>query len=145
MRPRTDKRAVTVLRNEIPQFEPYLLDLREVYGEDLTTEVVFNEFADYVQTLIDDDEDVELIERCFGALETVLTADWDEGWPLVGYSFLDALHPATLESAIEYLGPATGVLLRRLATLCWDCRDAPLSPDDLAEIGPSAALGYLGS
>src|SRR5579872_3498141 len=110
MRPDIDMLAVQVLRGEIPQFEPYYLDLREIYGEDLTPEVVFNEFSDYVSKLIDEDEDSEMVERCFAAVEKVMRTDGVDVLPVVGYAFLDGLGSWGLDAAYEYIGPATALL-----------------------------------
>jgi hypothetical protein len=143
MRPQTEESAVLVVCQEIPQFVDVFHDLREIYGEDLTPEVVFNEFADFVQTLIDDDEEVELIERCFALVEKLLRTDREDVWPLVGYSFLDTFRPDALYAASQYIGPATETLMRRLATRWWDYRDEPLSAQDLADIDDLVARGYL--
>lgn len=145
MRPRVDMLAVDVLRAEIPQFEPYYLDLREIYGEDLTPQVVFNEFAEFVETLVDDDDDIELIERCLAALETVVTTEGVDALETVGYSFLDTLRPDVLEVALEFFGPATEGLLRRLGAELCELSGEVLSPEDIADIDDLVARGYLTS
>jgi len=143
MRPDVDMLAADVLRREIPQFEPYYLDLREIYGEDLTPEVVFNEFADFVRNLIDEDEELELIERCFAAIEKVIRTEGVDVLPVVGYAFLDGLGSYWLDTSYEYLGPATDLLRQRMSTRWWDRMEEPISAGDLADIDEMVAQGYL--
>ncbi len=51
MRPPVDDRAVRILRENVPEFEDHYLDLLDIYDEDLTPQVVFNELADFVTEL----------------------------------------------------------------------------------------------
>ena len=52
MRPEEDDRAARILRENVPEFEHNYLDLCELYGEDLTPQVVFNELAEFVTELV---------------------------------------------------------------------------------------------
>ncbi len=49
MRPPADERAVRILRENVPEFENHYLDLKDIYDEDLTPQVVFNDLAEFVR------------------------------------------------------------------------------------------------
>ena len=46
MRPPVDDRGIQILREVVPEFENNYLDLTDIYDEDLTSQVIFNELAD---------------------------------------------------------------------------------------------------
>jgi hypothetical protein len=114
MRPPEDDRAIRILRGNLPEFENYYLDLLDIYDEDLTAQVVFNELADYVTELIRKDEREDLIERCLAALELVAVEPGADGTGLVAFCFLDQLPRWTLEQIRDWLHPVTATVLELL-------------------------------
>jgi len=111
MRPLVDDRAVTILRTTIPEFEDHYLDLLDIYDEDLTPQVVFNELADLVTELLHERDREETLERCFNAVECVAVTPGIDATELVAFCFLDQLPPFALLRAREYAGPRTDALL----------------------------------
>ncbi len=126
MRPLLDDRAVTILRTAIPEFENHYLDLLDIYDEDLTPQVVFNELADLVTELIQERTRPELLERCFNAVEAVAVTPGDYATELVELCFLDQLPPFAFNEAKFLCGPRTSILMEQLES------DAP-SFDDGSE------------
>jgi hypothetical protein len=114
MRPPEDDRAIRILRGNLPEFENYYLDLLDIYDEDLTAQVVFNELADYVTELIRKDEREDLIERCLAALELVAVEPGADGTGLVAFCFLDQLPRWALEQIRDWLHPVTATVLELL-------------------------------
>jgi len=114
MRPPVDESAARVLRDSVPEFESHYLDLIDIYDEDLTPQVVFNELADFVTEQLHRGESDEVIERCSAALERVAIEHGVEGTELVAFCFLDQLPPFTLERIRCYLQPVTETILDRL-------------------------------
>jgi hypothetical protein len=127
MRPLGDDRPIEMLREALPEFEPFYLDLLDIYDEDLTVQVVFNELADYVTGILaGHDEPDDVLERCFSVLETITAAGGTDAVEAVGFSFLDALDEATVAQVRHYLGRATSEMLDRLEAdeLSFDDEDA---------------------
>lgn len=143
MRPNVDDRAVRILRAALPEFEDCYLDLVEIYDEDLTPHVVFSELAEFVGNLLDEDDDEELLERCFTAVEAVATTPGLDSVEVVGYGFLDGLRPDSLEMANAYLGPATERILAGLDSGELEMQGEDLSGDDVADVAELEARGYL--
>jgi len=114
MRLPADQRAVRILRENVPEFENHYLDLVDIYDEDLTAQVVFNEFADFVTELIQLGDRDDTIERCLAALELVAAEPGVDGTELVAFCFLDQLPPFALERIRRHLAPVTEVILDRL-------------------------------
>ena len=71
MRPQIDDRAVAILLEAVPEFESHYSDLLDIYEEDLTPQVVFNELADLVSELLVQGDSEETLDRCSSALELV--------------------------------------------------------------------------
>jgi len=111
MRPPVDDRAVRILRENVPEFENHYLDLLDIYDEDLTPQVVFNELADFVTELLQHGDREDILERCFAALELVAIEPGADGTGLVAFCFLDQLPPFALEMARSYLAPVTETTL----------------------------------
>ena len=111
MRPPEDDRATRILREKVPEFEDHYLDLLDIYDEDLTPQVVFNELADFVTGLLQDGEREDTLERCFAAVEIVAIEPGADGTGLVAFCFLDQLPPFALEMARTYLEPVTETIL----------------------------------
>lgn len=114
MRPLLDERAVTILRTHVPEFEDHYLDLLDIYDEDLTPQVVFNELADLVTELFHEGGRDDTLERCFTAVEAVAVAPGLDGTEIVAFCFLDQLPPFAIDRARAYVGPVTEALLERL-------------------------------
>ncbi|MFZ2056890.1 MAG: hypothetical protein WAV54_05740 [Acidimicrobiales bacterium] len=111
MRPPGDDRAVRILRENVPEFESHYLDLADIYDEDLTPQVVFNELADFVTELLQLGDREETLERCFAALELVAVEPGADGTGLVAFCFLDQLPPFALERIRSYLDPVSETIL----------------------------------
>ena len=86
----------------------------DIYDEDLTPQVVFNELAEYVTELVQLGDREETLERCFAALELVAVEPGGEGTGLVAFCFLDQLPPFAIERIRGYLEPVTETILERL-------------------------------
>lgn len=114
MRPPLDDRAVHILRDNVPEFEEIYLDLLEIFDEDLTAQVVFNELADFVTELLKLRDREEVLERCFAALELVAREPGADGTGLVAFCFLDQLPHFALEESRSYLGPVSETILELL-------------------------------
>ena len=111
MRPPVDERAIRILRENVPEFDDNFLDLLDIYDEDLTPQVVFNELADFVTELLQNGDHEDTLERCFAALELVAVEPGADGTGLVAFCFLDQLPPFALERARSYLEPVTETIL----------------------------------
>jgi len=111
MRPPEDDRAARILRAKVPEFENNYLDLLDLYGEDLTAQVVFNELADFVTELARQGDREDILERCFAALELVAVEPGADGTGLVAFCFLDQLPTFALEQIRDYLHPLTETIL----------------------------------
>lgn len=127
MRPLVDDRAVTILRSALPEFEPHFLDLVDLYDEDLTAQVVFNELADLVTELLRERTRPVLVARCFHAIEAVIVTPGDEPRQLVEVCFLDQLPPFALAEAKQVCGPRTALAIERL-----EAGDDPFDPGEAA-------------
>jgi hypothetical protein len=114
MRPPIDDRAILILRARLPEFESHYIELLDIYEEDLTPQVVFNELAEVVSGLLRQAESEELLEACVAALELVAAEPDAEGTELVAFCFLDQLPAFALEALRSYLGPVTGTILELL-------------------------------
>lgn len=114
MRPPEDGRAIAILLERVPEFESAYLDLLDIYDEDLTAQVVFNELAEFVTALFEDAEDEEVLEGCFEALERVASQPGGEGTTLVAFCFFDHLSSTALETARSYLHPVSETILELL-------------------------------
>jgi len=102
---------VRILREKVPEFESHYLDLADIYDEDLTPQVVFNELADFVTELLQLGDREETLERCFAALELVAVEPGADGTGLVAFCFLDQLAPLALERIRSYLDPVSETIL----------------------------------
>jgi hypothetical protein len=102
---------VRILRENVPEFEHHYLDLLDIYDEDLTPQVVFNELADFVAELVQLGDHEETLERCFAALEQVAVEPGADGTGLVAFCFLDQLPPFVLEQVRSYFLPITETIL----------------------------------
>ncbi|MGD0984076.1 MAG: hypothetical protein ABSA65_09715 [Acidimicrobiales bacterium] len=111
MRPPVDDRAIRILRENVPEFEDHYLDLLDIYDEDLTPQVVFNELADFVTELVQHGDHEDTLERCFAAVELVAVEPGADGTGLVAFCFLDQLAPFALERTRSYLEPITETIL----------------------------------
>ena len=111
MRPPEDDRAASILRDNVPEFENHYGDLLDLYGEDLTAQVVFNELADFVTELARNGDREDILERCFTALELVAVEPGADGTGLVAFCFLDQLPSFVLEQIRDYLHPVTETIL----------------------------------
>lgn len=143
MRPRVDDTAIKVLLETLPEFEGNYLDLVEIYDEDLTPQVVFNELAEMVSNLLEDEEDEDLLERCFQAVEAVAGTPGVDAVEVVSYSFLEALRPDVRELADSWFGPTTVLLLEDLAAGGAELCDEPLSEADVADMEDLERRGAL--
>jgi len=114
MRPPVDDRAVRILRDNVPEFEDIYLDLVDIFDEDLTPQVVFNELADFVTELLKHGDREDVLERCFAALELVAVEPGADGTGLVAFCFLDQLPHFALEQSRSYLRPITETILELL-------------------------------
>jgi len=111
MRPPADDRAIPILRQNVPEFENHFRDLVDIYDEDLTPQVVFNELADFVTDLLQRGDHEEVLERCFSALESVAVEPGADGTGLVAFCFLDQLPAFVLDSIRCYLHPVSETIL----------------------------------
>jgi hypothetical protein len=111
VRPPIDDRAIRILRENVPEFENHYLDLLDIYDEDLTPQVVFNELADFVTELLRHGDREDTLERCCTALELVAVAPGADGTGLVAFCFLDQLPHFALERIRSYLEPVTETIL----------------------------------
>ena len=107
MRPPVDDRAVQILRENVPEFENHYLDLVDIYDEDLTPQVVFNELADFVTAMIHLDDRDETIERCCAALELIAVEPGIDRTELIAFCFLDQLPPFAFQRVRGLLEPVT--------------------------------------
>ena len=114
MRPLLDDRAVKIVREAVPEFDGSFLDLLDAYDDDLTPQVVFNEFAGFVGELMRERTRPDLLRRCFNALEGVTVTPGVDTIELVAFCFLDHLPSFAFEEARELCGPQTAILLQRL-------------------------------
>jgi len=132
MRPPGDDRAVRILREKVPEFESHYLDLADIYDEDLTPQVVFNELADLVTELLQLGDREETLERCFAALELVAVEPGADGTGLVAFCFLDQLAPLALERIRSYLDPVSETILELVEQdlLCEDDGETALLVSD---------------
>jgi hypothetical protein len=143
MRPHVDDTTVRVLLKALPEFESNYLDLVEIYDEDLSPHTVFTEFAEFVSRLLDADEDEDLLERCFEALESVATTPGVDVTEAVAYGFLDGLRPDLRELAESWMGPVTAVIADRLDQGLLDLEDEPLTTEDIAHMRELEAAGAV--
>jgi len=125
MRPQIDDRAVAIVREAVPEFESHYHDLLDIYDEDLTPQVVFNELAELVSALLLQDDSEETLDRCVGALELVAAEPGADGTELIGFCFLDQLPSFALQAIRGYLGPLAETILELL--------DDDLLYDDIGE------------
>jgi hypothetical protein len=132
MRPPVDERAVQVLRANVPEFENHYLDLVDIYDEDLTPQVVFNELADFVTEMVHLDDRDETIERCFAALELVAVEPEVDGTELIAFCFLDQLPPFVLERVRSYMEPVTESIFEQAEQADPDDRDFPYDDGETA-------------
>ena len=102
------------MRDNVPEFENRYLDLKDIYDEDLTPQVVFNELAEFVTELVQLGDREETVERCLVALELVATESGLDGPGLVAFCFLDQLPRFALEQVRCSLGATTETILERL-------------------------------
>ncbi|MGA2530615.1 MAG: hypothetical protein ABSG36_15840 [Acidimicrobiales bacterium] len=103
MRPQIDDRAVAIVREAVPEFESHYHDLLDIYDEDLTPQVVFNELAELVSALLLQDDSEETLDRCVGALELVAAEPGADGTELIGFCFLDQLPSFALQAIRDLL------------------------------------------
>ncbi len=113
MRPPVDGSLIALLRSRLPEFDNHYLDLLDIYGEDLTPEVVLMELADYVANLVVGGRGEGTLERCFGALDE-LASSGEAGAELLAFSFLNELPVTTRDAASVYFGPVAADLAQRL-------------------------------
>jgi hypothetical protein len=113
MRPPTADRAVVMLRREVPEFEDRFVDLLELYGEDLTAEVVFMELADFVTGLLVTCGPPGTLDRCFSVADNVARTV-PGGRELIAYGLLNGMPPAARSLAGPYLSSVTANLVERL-------------------------------
>jgi hypothetical protein len=143
MRPIADDQAIWALREAVPQFEGYMWELRDMYGEDLTAGIVYAGLADFVSYLLEDDEKPDLVEKCLAVVEEVVVAAEIDVVEVIGYGFLDAFDPDLLEQALGYFGPATERLLESLGGVVADLSGESMSRKDLADVEELVDRGYL--
>ena len=115
MRPPLDvPRYHRTCRDNVPEFESHYLDLFDLYDEDLTPQVVFNELAEFVSDLIACGEEDETVERVCAALELVALEPGADGTGLVAFCFFDQLPNFALEAVRSYLRPVTETIVEML-------------------------------
>jgi len=112
VRPPIDDRAIRILRENVPEFENNYLDLLDIYDEDLTPQVVFNELADFITELLRHGDREDTLERCCTALELVAVEPGADGTGLVAFCFLDQLPHFALKRIRSYLEPVTETILQ---------------------------------
>jgi hypothetical protein len=113
MRPPTVDEALAMLQRDLPEFEERYRDLRELYGEDLTSEVVFMELADFVTGLLVSCGSAGTLDRCFALADE--TARMPGGRELVGYAFLNAIAPGARPLARPHMSSDLSALLDHLS------------------------------
>lgn len=106
--------AVETLRSHLRRFAGPYEALAADYGEDLTTQVVFQELADLVAAALLAGEHEAFLEEAFAALEKVAALDRPEAVEAVGLCFLGSLPDEVLALADSYLGPRAEALLGEL-------------------------------
>jgi hypothetical protein len=143
MRPHVDDTAVRVLLQALPEFESHYLDLVEVYDEDLTPQVVFSELAEMVGNLLEADEDEELLERCFEAVEAVAATPGVDVVESVAWAFLDGLRPDLRELADSWMGPMTAAISEHLDAGTLELADRQLTERDVEELSELEAAGAV--
>jgi hypothetical protein len=143
MRPHIDDTSVRVLLKALPEFETNYLDLVEIYDEDLTPQVVFSELAEMVSDLLEEDEDEELLESCFQAVETVATTPGVDVAEVIGYAFLQGMRPSARELADSWAGPTTASVLQELDACTLDLGDDLLTDRDIADMEELERVGVL--
>jgi hypothetical protein len=111
MRPPIDGRAINILRETVPEFENHYLELLDLFDEDLTPQVVFNELAEFVSAIVSSGEGEDSLGRCVAAVELVALAPGADGTGLVAFCFLDQLASFALEAIREDLGDLTKAIL----------------------------------
>lgn len=116
MPPPLNDRAVDIVRSAVPEFEDWYLDLADIYDENLSPILLFNELAEFVTAALQAPTDEDLLERCFAVVEAVAVAPSLDGRELVGLGFLDQLPPMALERARAYFGPATEAIWQAFET-----------------------------
>lgn len=140
VRPPVDDSLIALLRSRLPEFDNHFLDLRDIYDEDLTPEIVLMELADFVANLIVGGRGEGTLERCFEALEG-LAASGQDGPELLAYSFLGELPLTTRDAAAAYFGPAVVNLARCLADGSVEEYLASLRRAGEGDPGPAAGAG----
>lgn len=143
MRPHVDETPIRALLLALPEFEANYLDLVELYDEDLTPQVVFSELAEMVGGLLEEDDDEELLERCFDAVETVAATPGVDCTEVIAYAFLDNLTPAARDLAGSWLGPRTAAILTELEDGTAEIEDRPLGDADVADMEELERRGVL--
>jgi hypothetical protein len=108
MRPPIDEEAIDMLLADLPSFEDHYLDLLDLYGEDLTPEIIFMELADVVSNLPASGHDEDEAE-IFRAVENV-AREAPDGRFLVTYPFLATLSVARKFACRACFGPITAAL-----------------------------------
>jgi|GEM_PF-2692131 hypothetical protein len=110
-------RAVQVLLEELPEAGPSVAGLVEDFDDGLSAHSVFAELAAITSQLLErsptDEEDEDLLERIFSAIEVVTTTRGVDVVTTVAYGFLDQLSLSAYDRALPYFGAAT----ERLAVL----------------------------
>lgn len=130
-------RAVHTLLEELPEIGPAVAELAEVFDDAVSAHGVFAELAAVTSQLLarsaTDEEDEELLERIFSAVEVVTTTPGADVVTTVAYGFLDELGPDAYDRARPYLGAATEHLALLLEQDLLE-QDLP-EPDPLDEDG----------
>lgn len=106
--------AVETLRAHLPSFAGPYAALAADYGEDLTSQVVFQELADLVALALRSGEHERFLEETFTALERVAALERSDAVEAVGLCFLGSLSEEVLALTASYLGPRTTALLEEL-------------------------------
>ncbi|SRR5579875_118901 len=105
---------VAVVLEAVPELAAWLAELAVAQDGDPGAAVVFAELADYVAELAADPvRNGPQLARCLGAIEVVAATspDADE---LVGWSFLDGIGNAELETLRPWFGPRTMALVEEV-------------------------------
>lgn len=111
----TEQRAVSDLREVVPEIEQRYHDLVDIYEDDIGADVVFGALADLVNDMVLGGKgDEAVLDRCLDFMESLAEMGDPDADEIVGFYFLDMLSPGTLARVTSRLGEGTSDVLDRL-------------------------------
>ncbi len=109
--------TATVRANLGAVFEPQYRDLEDLYGDELTDDIVLNELGWFIESLVTNEAPDELIERCCDVLEKLCALPSVDPVTAICDEVLVVCSPAVIARLESYLGPLAAALLEEEGVL----------------------------